>query len=103
MLPTHRSPTPPGEVLAEEFLAPLGVTQAELAERMGVPLQRINLLVNGRRGITAETALLLGQVFGTTPQFWMHLQAQQELWEASQLLKKEHRSASPIKRAPKES
>lgn len=99
MLPTHRPPTPPGEVLSEEFLIPLGITQAELAKRMGIPLQRINLLVNGRRGITAETALLLGQVFGTTPQFWMHLQSQQELWEASQALQKQHRSATPIKRA----
>ena len=71
-VPTHRPPTHPGEMLLEEFLKPLGLTQTELAERIGVPFQRINSLVNGKRSLTPDTALRLSRMFGTTPGFWMN-------------------------------
>ena len=79
MVPKSRTPTHPGEILQEEFLTPLGVTQVHLAEHIGVPVQRINEIVRGKRGITPETAWLLGQALGTTPQFWLNLQTTYEL------------------------
>jgi addiction module HigA family antidote len=79
MQPSHRVPTHPGEILREEFLVPLGLTQVALAEHLGVPLQRVNELVRGRRGVTPETAWLLSQAFGTTPEFWLNLQASYDL------------------------
>ena len=82
MLPTNRPPTAPGEMLLEEFLKPRGVTQVELASRMGVPIQRVNTIVNGKRGITADTAILLAEALDTTPEFWMGLQADCDLWYA---------------------
>jgi addiction module HigA family antidote len=88
MLPKHRPPTPPGEILLEEFLRPLGMTQVALAEKMGVPIQRVNTLVNGKRGVTAETALLLSDVFDTTPEFWMNLQVAHDLWHARKAMQK---------------
>jgi addiction module HigA family antidote len=69
-------------MLLEEFLKPRGVTQVELASRMGVPLQRVNTIVNGKRGITAETAILLSEALDTTPEFWMGLQSDSDLWHA---------------------
>ena len=65
MVPKNRIPSHPGEILLHEFLQPLKMTQSELAKRTGVPVQRINTLVNGKRGITAETALLLAGEFNT--------------------------------------
>ena len=82
MIPTHRRPTHPGQVLQAEFLAPLGQTQVKLAEHIGVPVQRINEIIRGKRGITPETAWLLAQAFGTTPQFWVNLQANYDLASA---------------------
>lgn len=82
MLPKNRPPTPPGEMLLEEYLKPRGLTQVELAARMGVPIQRVNTIVNGKRGITAETAVLLSEALNTSPEFWMGLQADQDLWHA---------------------
>ncbi len=79
MIPSHRVPTHPGEVLQEEFLHQLGLTQVKLAEHIGVPVQRINEIIRGKRGITPETAWLLAQAFGTTPQFWLNLQANYDL------------------------
>ena len=79
MVPKNRVPNHPGEILQEEFLSPLGVTQVRLAEHIGVPVQRINEVVRGKRGITPETVWLLGQAFGTTPQFWLNLQSNYEL------------------------
>lgn len=86
MIPTNRQPSTPGEVLAEEFLAPLNMTQTTLAAKMGVPLQRVNLLVNGRRAVTAETAILLARVFNTSAEFWMSLQTRVDLWNAQMKL-----------------
>ena len=79
MQPLRRIPTHPGEILREEFLVPLGQTQVALAAHLGVPIQRINELVRGKRGITPETAWLLSQAFGTTPEFWLNLQAAYDL------------------------
>jgi len=87
MIPKNRRPTSPGEVLREEFLAAKKMTQGDLAELMGVSIQRINLLINERRAVTAETAILLAKALGTTPEFWMNLQAQCDLWDATQNLK----------------
>jgi addiction module HigA family antidote len=88
MIPKHRAPTAPGEILLDEFLRPLGLTQVALAEKMGVPLQRVNTLVNGKRGVTAETAILLSDLLGTTPEFWMNLQMSLDLWNARRALKR---------------
>lgn len=81
-VPTDRPPTHPGEMLLEEFLEPLGMTQTELAARIGVPFQRINSLVNGRRAMTPDTALRLSRVFGTSPDFWMNHQLRWDLYHA---------------------
>lgn len=86
MIPTRRQPTHPGDILLHEFLEPTGVTQMELADRMGVSVQRVNTLINGRRDMTAETAILLSRVLKTTPEFWMNLQAACDLYEARQHL-----------------
>lgn len=78
-IPSSRTPTHPGEVLLEEFLVPLGVTQVALARHLGVSVQRVNELVRGKRGITPETAWLLAGALGTTPQFWVNLQTNYDL------------------------
>ena len=88
MLPTRRAPTSPGEVLLEEFLKPMALTQTRLAEQMGVPVQSVNLLIKGRREVTARTAVLLADALGTSPEFWLQLQMQVSLWRALQ----EHRA-----------
>ena len=82
MLPKNRQPTHPGEILLEEFLIPKKMTQQELAKRMGVPVQRINTLINGKRGVTPETAILLSRIFKTTAEFWMNLQIATDLYAA---------------------
>jgi len=87
VLPTNRRPTHPGEILLEEFLKPLGIAQATLARKLGIPIQRVNTIVTGKRGITAETALLFAEFFKTTPQLWMNLQNACDLWDAQRRLK----------------
>ncbi len=86
MIPKHRKPTHPGEILLQEFLEPMELSQVELAHRMGVPVQRVNTLVNGKRDVTAETAILLCRVLKTTPEFWMNLQDAYDLYEAQEHL-----------------
>ena len=81
-LPKYRSPTVPGEVLLKDFLEPTGRTQTWLAERMGVPIQAVNAIVNGRRAVTARMAVLLSNVLGTNPEFWLRLQMAVDLWHA---------------------
>ena len=81
-IPTHRAPTHPGEMLLEEFLNPLGLTQKDLASAIDVPFQRINEIVNGRRGVTPATAVRLAQYFGTSSAFWMNLQIAWDLYHA---------------------
>ena len=77
-----RAPTSPGEMLLEEFLKPLGMTQVELAERIRVPYVRVNELVNGKRRVTPSTALRLAKVFGTSPDFWLNGQLALDLYRA---------------------
>jgi len=72
-------PTHPGEMLYEEFLKPLGLTQVALAKHLDIPVQRINELVRGKRGVTPQTAWLLAGALGTTPEFWINLQANHDL------------------------
>lgn len=78
MLPENRIVTHPGEILKEEFLDPLGITQSAFAAHIGVPLQQVNEIVQGKRGVTPETAWIFSQALGTTPQFWLNLQSAYE-------------------------
>jgi addiction module HigA family antidote len=77
--PKARTPTHPGEVLYEEFLVPMGLSQVQFAGHIGVSVQRVNEIVRGRRGVSAETAWLFAHAFGTTPDFWMNLQTNHDL------------------------
>lgn len=81
-LPTDRLPTHPGEMLLEEFLKPLGVSQTEFAERIGVSYVRLNAVINGRRGVTPDTALRLERATGMDADFWLDLQTRWDLWHA---------------------
>jgi addiction module HigA family antidote len=81
MLTTKRKPATVGEILIEEFMQPMGLTQAALAEAMGVQRKHVNELCNGRRNVTAATALILGRVFGNSAEFWLNLQRRNDLWE----------------------
>lgn len=81
-VPTHREPTHPGEILIEEFLKPLGITQRELADAIHVPYQRVNEIVNRRRGVTPGTALRLSKAFGSSVDFWLNLQQRWDLYHA---------------------
>ena len=83
-IPTNRTPTHPGEMLLEEFLSPMGLTQRDLANAIHVPYQRINDLVNGRRSMTSSTALRLSKYFGVSASFWMNLQLRWDLYFAQQ-------------------
>lgn len=83
-IPTHRTPTHPGEMLLEEFLKPNGITQRDLANAIKVPYQRINQIINGRRGITPSTALRLGKAFNVSADFWMNIQLRWDLYFARQ-------------------
>lgn len=82
LTPTDRTPTHPGEMLLEEFLNPMELTQRELAQAIHVPYQRINDIVNGRRGVTPSTALRLAKFFGSIPDFWLTLQLRWDLYFA---------------------
>ena len=95
MIPKYREPTSAGEMLVEEFLKPLGLTQRAAAERMGIPLNRLNEIINAKRGITADTALRLADLLGTTPEFWMNLQASRDLY-AARLHRVKHRQPAGL-------
>lgn len=82
MLMTKRRPATVGEILVEEFMQPLALTQAALADAMGVPRKHVNELCNNRRNVTAATALILARVFGNSPEFWLNVQRRTDLWEA---------------------
>lgn len=81
-VPTHGPPTHPGEMLLEEFLKPLSITQTELAQRIGVSYPRVNELVHGKRGVTPDTALRLERLLGMEAQFWLNLQLVWDLYHA---------------------
>lgn len=91
-IPTNREPVHPGEVLLEEFLEPMGITQVELADRLDIPFQRVNQIVNEKRAVTPDTALRLSKLFGTSVDFWMNLQLACDIYgaihSAGQSLKK---------------
>lgn len=88
-IPTQRQPTHPGEMLLEEFLKPMGITQRELADGIHVPYQRVNELINGKRGLTPSTALRLERYLGMSAGFWMNLQQRWDLFHAFQVEEKE--------------
>jgi antitoxin HigA-1 len=101
MLTTKRKPVSVGEILIEEFMRPMGLTQAALAEAMGVARKHVNELCNGRRSVTAPTALILARVFGNSPEFWLNVQRRNDLWEAMNSPRERERikRARPLKAA----
>jgi antitoxin HigA-1 len=101
MLTTKRKPVSVGEILIEEFMRPMGLTQAALAEAMGVARKHVNELCNGRRSVTAPTALILARVFGNSPEFWLNVQRRSDLWEAMHSPRERERikRARPLKAA----
>ena len=82
MLMTKRRPASVAEILIEEFMSPMGLTQVALAEAMGVQRKHVNELCNDRRTVTAPTALILARVFGNSPEFWLNVQRRSDLWDA---------------------
>jgi addiction module HigA family antidote len=82
MLPEKRIPTHPGEVLLMEFLTPMGLTQVEFAKHLKIPIQRLNEITRGKRGVSPETAWLFAQALGTSPEFWLNLQTAHDLAKA---------------------
>lgn len=98
-VPTHRAPTHPGEMLLEEFLIPMGLTQQELANAIRVPYQRVNELINGRRGMTPSTALRLERFFGVSASFWLNLQLRWDLYFAQEKEKNELDVIEPYQKA----
>jgi addiction module HigA family antidote len=95
MLPKKRAPTHPGEMLWSEFLEPMGISQAQFAKHLGWPYARLNEIVNGRRGVSADSALAFAEAFGTTPEFWLNMQINWDLWHA----KKNHVKIDLLKKA----
>lgn len=95
----NRIPTHPGEILNEEFLIPMEMTPSALASHIGVPVQRVNEIIKGKRGITSETAWLLSQAFGTTPEFWVNLQTNYDLAKSKpkRIVKRFHSKKRRIK------
>jgi addiction module HigA family antidote len=94
MLPNHRIATHPGQILLREFLEPMGLTQAELARSLAIPLNRVNELVRGKRGVTPETALLLAGYFKNSAEFWMNLQTAHDLTRVRDEARKRPSTAS---------
>ena len=94
MLPKKRPPTHPGEMLLKEFLEPGGTTQKRFSEHVGWTYARLNEIINGRRGITAESALVLGDALKTGPEFWMNLQRDWDLWHSM----RHHEKIPPLKK-----
>ena len=101
MLMTTRKPATIGEILIEEFMRPMGLTQGALAEAMGVPRKHVNELCNDRRAVTAPTALILARVFGNSAEFWLNIQRRGDLWDAMHSPRERERieRARPLKTA----
>lgn len=95
-IPTHREPTHPGEMLLEEFLVPMGITQKELSRGIHVPYQRINEIINKQRSITPGIALRLAKFFGVSEDFWMNLQLRWDLYTAKRTELKELNTIKPF-------
>ena len=98
-VPTHREPTHPGEMLLEEFLIPMGMTQRELAKAIHVPYQRVNEIVNKRRGVTPSTALRLAKLFNMSEDFWINLQLRWDLFKVRQIEAEDLKLIRPLKKA----
>ena len=98
-LPTHRPPTHPGEMLREEFLTPLGISQSAFAIQLGVSFPRLNEVINAKRRVTPDTALRLAQVTGMSADFWLGLQQDWDLWHA--LRSKEATQIARLKPLPR--
>ncbi len=94
-VPKFREPTHPGEMLLEEFLLPMSISQRDLAGAIHVPYQRINEIINGKRGITPSTALRLAKFFGVTEDFWMNMQLRWDLYRAKRAEEKELKIIKP--------
>ena len=92
MLPKHRPPTHPGEMLLKEFLEPLGITQMELSRHLGWPYARLNEIIKGKRGVITSSALDLGEALKTGPEFWLNLQRNWDLWHSL----KKHKKVKPL-------
>jgi addiction module HigA family antidote len=99
MLPKNRRPTPPGEILRHEFLEPLGLTQKELATALGITRVRLSEILRGKRAITPDTALRLARCFKTTPEFWLGLQTDVNLWDTLQVHGLEYERIKPVEPA----
>jgi antitoxin HigA-1 len=101
MLTTKRKPASVGEILIEEFMEPMGLTQGALAKAMGVQRKHVNELCNNRRTVTAATALILARVFGNSPDFWLNVQRRGDLWDAMHSPRERDRikRARPLKSA----
>ncbi len=99
MLPRNRRPTPPGEILRYEFLEPLGLSQRELAEALGITRVRLSEIIRGRRAISPDTAFRLSRFFDTTPEFWLGLQTDMSLWDTLQAHGQEYEKIKPVKTA----
>lgn len=97
MLPKFRIATHPGAILQEEFLEPMGLTQAMLARSLGIPLNRVNEVVRGKRGITPQSALLLAAYFKNSPEFWMNLQMAHDLSRAREYMRKSPGRVAKVK------
>ena len=101
-IPTNRQPTHPGEMLREEFLIPMNLTQKQLADSIKVPYQRINEIISGKRGVTPSTALRLAKYFGMSADFWLNLQIKFDLYlvqkKEKQVLERIRQMANPILR-----
>lgn len=95
MLPKKRPPTHPGEMLLREFLEPMGITQTEFAAHLGWTFAKLNEIIHGRRGITADSALSLGEALGSGPEFWLNLQRNCDLWQSL----RKHRPVKRLKAA----
>jgi addiction module HigA family antidote len=95
MLPKNRPPTHPGKMLLHEFLEPMGVSQRQFAAHLGWTYARLNEIVNGRRGVSAESALAFGEALRTGPEFWLNLQRDWDLWHSM----RNHQKVPPLKKA----
>ena len=95
-IPTHREPTHPGEMLVEEFLQPMGISQRKLADSIHVPYQRINEVINKKRGSTPSTALRLAKFFGMSEDFWMNVQLRWDLYRAQKIEAKTLKKIRPF-------
>src|ERR1700704_6214495 len=101
MLMTKRKPPSVSEILVQEFMEPMGLTQSALAKAMGVQRKHVNELCNDRRAVTAPTALILARVFGNSPDFWLNVQRRSDIWEAMHSPRQRERimRARPIRAA----